>query len=235
MCTSCAPEERRLRPSVLVTIGNKKLLIDASPDIREVALRYRIDSIDGILITHPHEDHIGGLNDMRPYYTMRDANPLPMLTSKSSYDALHSRFSYAIERFLPTFLPQSEGSISFLGIDITYFSYTQLDMPVTGYRIGSIAYLTDIKEYPQTIFSHLQGLDLLILGTINEKGAAMHFSLSEAKDFIKKVSPKKTLLTHISHDIDLESFKRNLPPETALAYDGQIVPINYATFTKEIR
>ena len=228
-CRSSSPHNPRLRPSVLLTIEGKKIVIDPSPDFREVALRYQISSVDGILITHPHEDHIGGLNDMRPYYLMREGTPLPMLLSKNSYTFIHNRFSYAIDRFTPIFLPENGGTLSFLGIEITYFSYSQLDMPVTGYRIGSIAYITDIKEYPQTIFSYLQGLDFLVLGTINEKGAPMHFSLAEAKEFIKKASPKKTLLTHISHDVDVEAFSKSLPPNVSLAFDGASIPIKYVS------
>ncbi|MBS0585774.1 MAG: MBL fold metallo-hydrolase [Verrucomicrobia bacterium] len=219
-CTSSSPQDKRLRTSALVEIDGKKLLIDASPDIRHISLCYNITSVDALLITHGHEDHIGGMNDLRPYYTLREYTPLPLFTSEHAYQIIHRRFSYAIDRFLPHFLPTTEGELSFAGVQITYFSYHQLDMPVTGYRIGPIAYITDIKEYPTSIFSHLQNLDTLVLGVIHEKGAPMHFSLAEALAFIEKVSPKRTFFTHISHDIDRESFSRKLPPNVEIAYDG---------------
>lgn len=237
VCTSTDPKNRRLRASLLLSVGKKRFLIDAGPDIREQALRYHIDSLDGLLLTHTHYDHIGGLEELRCYNFMQK-KALPCLLSKESYQEIQKLFYYLFEKrstdtsyaaqfdFMP--LSQEAGSVDFCGLEVRYFSYRQGGMKVLGFRIQDVAYVTDIKDYPGHIFQELTGLSTLIVSALRFTESKMQFSIDEAIDFAKKVQAKKTYLMHMAHDIDHKHLLTLLPDTITLAYDGLILG-NYGT------
>jgi phosphoribosyl 1,2-cyclic phosphate phosphodiesterase len=136
-------------------------------------------------------------------------------------DPLNSPF------FSWTLLKNSHGSLSFEGLQIYYMSYFQQGMRVLGFRIGNLAYLSDIKEYDESIFSLLQGVDVLILSALRHEQSYMHFSLEEAVAFSQRVAPKKTYFTHIAHEVEHErgnAFLSSIDPSIALSYDGLSIP-----------
>lgn len=224
ICSSASPHNKRWRPSGLLKIEGKQLLIDAGPDFRAQALRFGIDHLDGLLITHTHFDHIGGLDDLRVFYFLQQKS-IRSLLSFESYEELKLRFHYLFKEgkcsWLSFDILQKEfGEITFQGIDFSIVSYYQAGMQVTGYRMDHFAYISDIREYDERIVDALKGVEILVLSALRYTPTEVHFSLDEAVDFARKVGAKKTFFTHIAHELDHEEANAKLPSDIRLAYDG---------------
>lgn len=238
ICASLDPCDKRLRPSGLITLGGKRILVDAGPDLRMQALRYRIDTLDGIVITHSHFDHIAGLDELRAYYLLH-RKPLPVLLSRATYLDLRKRYDYLFqernrEASLPAqlqfhALEEDRGHISFLGLDIHFMSYEQSRMPVTGYRFGTFAYISDIRQYPETIFEDLKGIETLVLSMLRQESSFMHLNLEEALAFAKRVGALRTYFTHMSHEVEHAAITPLLPNGVHLAYDGLKLEWNHGS------
>lgn len=225
----------RLRTSALITINGKIFLIDPGPDFRQQALMYAINQIDGVLITHTHYDHISGIDELRIYYFLHK-KPIELLLSEESFEDVSKRYDYLVDqttqivnqdkKFHFHILPQKEGFTEFIGEHFTYFSYEQGHMGVTGYRLGNMAYVTDIKSYHPSIFTYLKGVDLLFVSALRKQQSPVHFNLEEGIQFAKKVGAKQTYFIHISHEITHEEISKELPSNIALGYDGMEVPFH---------
>ncbi len=237
VCRSPLKKNKRLRPSLLLKIAKKKLLIDVAPDFREMALKYRLTSLDGVLLTHVHYDHTGGLDDLRVFY-LTDRKPIPCLLSKSSLQEMQSRYEYLFEKkehktslsveLKFQVLEKEFGITNFEGIDIAYFSYFQKKMKVTGYRFQDVAYVTDISEYNEKLLEALQGVKILILSALRETPSPVHFNFRKAIAFAKKVKAKKVYFTHIAHEVDHKRVSKLLPAHMQLAFDGLEIEFDYA-------
>lgn len=235
VCKSLSPFNKRFRPSVLLQIGKKNFIIDVGPDFRDQSLRYGINHLDGVLLTHTHYDHIGGLDELRVYY-FRHHLRLPTLASIETYEELRNRFHYLFKTKQSDgtlqaqldfqILEEDFGTTSFQGLKVHYLSYTQAEMKVTGYKIGNMAYVSDIREYEERVIEELQGTELLILSALRYTPSEVHFSIEEAVEFAAKVGAKKTLLTHIAHDLEHDETNRKLPSHIRLAHDGLEVPFS---------
>lgn len=229
ICHSESSYNRRTRSSALIRVEEKTFLIDAGPDFRQQALRSDLTHVDGVLLTHSHFDHIGGVDDLRVYYFIQH-RPLPCLLSQETYDELKMRCHYL---FLPLesgraisaqldfqILKQDFGAINFEGLNLQYTSYFQATTKVTGFRIGNLAYISDIREYDEKLVQALQGVDILVLSALRHVPTVMHFSVDEAIAFAKNIGAKHTWLTHIAHDLDYEETNAHLPSNVRLSYDG---------------
>ena len=236
VCTSSSEKNKRLRPSCLVKIKDKIFLVDVSPDFRYQALKYNIDHIDGLIVTHPHYDHIAGLDDLRIYYLL-EKKAIPTLLSDATYKELKKSFHYLFqtmskERSLSAqlqfqILEKDFGEIIFQGIKIKYLSYFQKETKVTGYKFGDLAYVSDIREYSDEIFENLKETNTLIISALRDIPSPVHFSLEEAVTFAEKVKPKRTYFTHIAHEVDHEKVSKDLPKNIFLAYDGLEIEFFY--------
>jgi phosphoribosyl 1,2-cyclic phosphate phosphodiesterase len=228
-CKSSALEDKRLRPSVLLMIDGKYFLIDIGPDYRQQALRYNIDRLDGLLLTHPHYDHIGGLDELR-VYAFLEKRGIPCLLSSSTLEELKVRYYYLL-------LPCDKGSISvpklkfqllegdsgktvFEGLHVGYFSYIQMGMKVNGFRFDNLAYVTDIMEYDENVFDALVDIEVLIISARRHKNSVAHLNIEQAIEFAKRSGAKMTYFTHISHEIHHEKVMKGLKEGFALASDG---------------
>lgn len=229
VCTSQNPKNQRLRSSGLLEIGEKRLLIDAGPDIRSQALRAKIDSLDGLILTHTHFDHIAGIDELRVFF-LKTGRSLPCLLSKESFRDLEDRYAYIVNpnqdipnlsaKFSFEVLDSDFGFTKFLGLKFGFTSYYQGGMKVNGYRIGNFAYISDIKNYDDSIFSFLEGVDHLVLSALRDRASPIHFNLEEAIAFSQKVGAKETRLTHIAHELEHDFVNLSLPPSIQLGYDG---------------
>lgn len=229
VCRSTLPFNRRLRPSVLLSLGKKRILIDAGPDFRLQALRSNIDDLDGVIFTHAHHDHTAAVDELR-VFSCRSRRALPCLLSLETLRDLRKRFYYIFEsaedgvklttNLLPRVLPNAMGELFFQGVNIKYVTYAQGRTSVNGFRFGDVVYLTDIKEYDDGIFPFLRGVKTLVVGALRYTPSNQHFSVDEAIDFARKVGAKSTWLTHISHELEHEKANAYLPPEIRLSYDG---------------
>lgn len=229
VCHSSNPFNQRLRPSVLLHIDQKNFLIDIGPDFRQQALKYHINALDGLILTHAHHDHTAGLDDIRPLYYKR-TDPLPVLLSDDTAEDIQRRFDYL---FIPNpylqgnrtkldlqILDNDHNEVLFEGLNIHYVDYEQGQMKVNGFRFGSLAYLSDIKNYQDSIFETLKDVKILIISALRFTVSALHFSVDEAIDFAKRVGAEQVWITHISHDLEHEKTNALLPAHVRLAYDG---------------
>jgi phosphoribosyl 1,2-cyclic phosphate phosphodiesterase len=229
VCQSTDSRNQRLRPSGVLKMKEKALLIDIGPDFRQQALKHKIFHLDGLILTHTHFDHIAGIDELR-VLNFRQKKAFPCLLSRESLLDLHTRYGYLFKKSAEKtthaaeldcqVLPQREGSIEFCGVNIGYTSYLQGGMLVNGFRLGRFAYISDIREFDETIFSFLDGVEQLVLSALRVEPSSVHFSLDEAVSFSKKVGAHQTWLTHLSHALDHETSNRLLPSNVQLGYDG---------------
>ncbi|MGA8163816.1 MAG: MBL fold metallo-hydrolase [Waddliaceae bacterium] len=239
VCLSDSPYNRRLRPSALLMVKGKNILIDVGPDFRIQALMHKIHYLDGILITHLHYDHTAGIDELRVYY-MHHRTTIPCLLSEATAQELNCRYHYLFAHQGPAnqltsrielqTLEKERGSVPFLGMKVGYVTFEHAGIPVNGFRFGNLGYISDIKNYPETIFDDLAGVETLVLSALRFQPMSLHFTIEEAVSFAQKLGAKTTWLTHISHEVDHEATNRGLPSNIQLAYDGLSLPFT-ATLT----
>ena len=235
VCSHADGPNVRLRPSVFLKIENKQFVIDVGPDFRTQALKYGIKQLDGVLITHVHFDHIAGIDDLRAYYFLQK-RPMPCLISETDFDLLKGRYGYlfqkpddktvGIARIDFQVLGNEQGHQRFEGVQVQYMTFDHGNMQVTGYRFGDLAYITDIKEYDDSLLECLRGINTLIVSALRHEHSSVHFTVDEAVKFAQVVGAKQTYLTHIAHEIDHESTDHDLPEGIQIAYDGLKVKFN---------
>lgn len=229
VCSSKNSRDKRLRPSGLISVNGKSLLVDVGPDFRRQALDHKITHLDGMLLTHTHYDHIAGIDELR-VLNYRQKKSFPCLLSNASYRDLKTRYYYLFEenpegeyraaQLDCHILPSDYGKVDFLGISVDYVSYSQADMQINGFRIGNFAYISDIREYDEKIFSSLRGVKTLVLSALRQEPSRVHLTLDEAVAFAHKVGAAQTWLTHISHAVDHDAAGKLLPPSVQPGYDG---------------
>lgn len=226
VCASASLKNKRLRPSGLVRVGGKVLLVDVGPDFRTQALQHHVDHLDGLLLTHTHYDHIAGIDEMR-LFNVRQKMAMPCLLSQESFEDIQKRYYYfflnegtTCAKFDFSILPKDIGKALFLGIPVRYCSFSQGPMKVTGFRFGDFAYISDIRKFDESIFAALQGVRALVLSSLKPDTSPFHLSFDEAIAFARRVGASETWLTHLGHFIDHEEGNALLPPEIRLAYDG---------------
>lgn len=224
VCKSDSLFNKRLRPSALLKMGKKQFLIDVGPDFRMQALRYGIDYLDGVLLTHTHFDHVGGLDDLRAFYFLQEKR-LHCLLSRETYEEIKLRVHYIFQEDKCSWLKfqilkNDFGPIEFEGVHFECVSYFQAGMKVTGYKFDNLAYISDIRDYSEAVIDRLKGVDILILSALRYTPTKVHFSIDEAIHFARQVGAKKTFITHIAHDLEHEETNGRLPEDVRLAYDG---------------
>lgn len=225
VCTSPSPKNKRFRPSGLLRVQDKAIVIDMGPDFRSQALSFGVDSLDGVLLTHTHYDHIAGIDEAR-IFNVRQKKHLPCLLSRESYEELQRRYNYFFNKeglsakfeFFP--LDDDRGEIDFYGIKIGYFSFYQSAMKVTGFRIGDFAYVSDIQKYEESIFDCLKGVKKLVLSALRSEKSPFHLSFEEAIAFSKWVGAEETYLTHLGHFLDHDAINALLPSGFQAGFDG---------------
>lgn len=234
VCTSGDPKNQRTRCSVVLGLPEGNLLIDTPPELRVQLLRERIGLIHAVLYTHAHADHLFGLDDLRIFanYLGRD---LPIFCRPRVEQRIRKAFDYAFDpvtREYPaggvprlTFHPIEDGMVSILGRHVVAIPLKHGRFDVLGFRIGNLAYCTDTNGIPPASEALLEGLDVLVLDCLRRRPHATHFSLDEAIATAQRLAPRRTLFTHMCHDLDHQAVNAALPPGMELAYDGMQIAI----------
>jgi phosphoribosyl 1,2-cyclic phosphate phosphodiesterase len=229
VCQSPNPRNHRYRCSVLVRTPEGNLVIDTTPELRLQLLRERVKLVHAVLFTHFHADHVYGLDDLRPF-PHRLGGPVPLYCTAEVERKLRGAFAYA---FLPeaeklpmgyvpklTFQRITEDPFTVLGQRVVPIPLVHAQFNVLGFRLGDVAYCTDVSKIPPESWPLLEGLQVLVLDALRFKPHPAHFNIDEALEVIDRVKPARAYLTHMSHDVEHESTNRRLPPGVELAYDG---------------
>jgi phosphoribosyl 1,2-cyclic phosphate phosphodiesterase len=224
VCTSSDPKDNRLRASIMIEVGDKRLLVDCGPDLRQQLINHRVTHLDGILITHEHFDHIGGLDDVRPLGETNiygEEAVLDVIKRNMPYSFVENKYPG-----VPMIHTHPIGTDPFYikDIEITPVRIMHAQLPILGFRIGNFAYLTDVKTIDKQEVDKLKGLDLLIINALRIREHHSHLSLSESLELTHKIGAKATWFTHMSHDMGLhEEIEKTLPENIHLAYDGLVL------------
>lgn len=227
-CLSDDPRDKRLRTSALIRHEGRNIIIDASTDFRQQALRVGLKSLDAILFTHSHADHCFGLDDARPLMFRHGA--IACFATETTWQGLRRIYSYVFDPApypgIPRILPHRiEGRFNLAGLDVHPLTVIHGRLPVTAYRINDFAYVTDCNRIPEETCAALRGLDLLVMDALRFKSHPTHMTLDEALGYIERLKPRRALLTHISHDIKHAETSGHLPAGVEIAYDGLEVKV----------
>lgn len=223
VCTSSDRRNQRMRTSALLRIGTQQILIDAGPDFRLQALAAGLSSIDAVLLTHSHFDHVAGIDDLRP---ICGPNGVPVFGNQRTIDDVRARFAYA---FSETSLGSTRPAIDLHPIDAPFVVGTTSVVPltiihgtwtITGYRVGGLGYITDASHIPPDAWSQLQDLDVLVINALRYEPHPTHFTVDEALEVIAGLQPRRAFLVHMTHAINHSTDSSRLPPGVEFAYDG---------------
>ena len=225
-CMSSDSLDKRLRTSLLLEAGDVTLLFDAGPDFRQQMLRENVKKLDSILLTHEHKDHISGMDDVRAFnYKSQDA--IDIFAEERVLKAVKKEYSYVFSEYQYPGIPKmrlniiSGNNFNISGIEIIPIRVFHYRLPIYGFRIGNFAYITDANYIPEESKEKLFGVKYLVINALRKEKHISHFSLREAVDFIREISPKKAFITHISHQMGLHNeVSKELTPGISLAFDG---------------
>lgn len=236
VCMSDNPRNRRMRSGVLIRAPLGEMIIDAGPELRMQLVRERATLIRAAIFTHSHADHIMGIDDLRIFgFQLDDSVPLyceevveQQIRQSFSYafsDPLTHAHKYAAPRL--RFERITEGqNVSMLGLDIRTIRLKHGELPILGFRIGNVAFCTDVSTIPADSREQLRNLDVLVLNTLRHKPHPTHLHLDAALNLIRQLQPRQAYLTHMSHELDYDELLKELPPNVAPAYDGLRIAIS---------
>ena len=231
VCESKNPKDQRLRSSLFISINNCNILIDIGPDFRSQILKLNKFSIDSILFTHQHRDHTAGLDDLRPIYYMYK-KPIALYAENNVFKAIKNDFNYLF--YGANYPGKPKFHLNNITTDDFYISNIKIKpirvmhhkLPVLGYRIGNLSYITDANYISDKEKEKLMGSEILIINSLQQEKHISHFNLKESLSLIAEIQPKTAYLTHISHGMGLhDSIQKELPKNVLLAYDGLAITL----------
>jgi phosphoribosyl 1,2-cyclic phosphate phosphodiesterase len=230
-CRSTDIRDARTRSSLYIQVDGTDILIDTATELRIQSLRNRIRRVDLVLLTHHHADHIGGFDDLRRFNELQGGS-IPVFGNRDTLRRIETVYDYIFDEHVQlgggkpaVSLHEVTGPFSVRDIAITPVPVKHGRLPVNGYRIQNMAYVTDCSEIPETSMDLLRDLELLILGVLRFTPHPTHFNLEAGVEVIRRLKPKRTLLTHICHDFKQSESVNWLPPGVELGYDGLQVEV----------
>jgi len=231
VCTSTDPRDNRLRSSIMISHNERNIVIDTGPDFRQQMLRENVQTLEAVVYTHEHKDHIAGMDDVRAFnYIQR--KKIPLYCNAQVAQALRREFAYAFSDYKYPGIPE----VFIVPIELTLFEIagvpfipievTHLELPVLGFRVGDFTYITDANFISEKEKKKILGTRILVLNALRHDPHPSHFTLKEAIALAEELGAEQTWFTHISHQLGTHSeVQKHLPPGVALAYDGLKVVI----------
>ncbi|WP_269533803.1 MBL fold metallo-hydrolase [Chitinimonas sp. BJYL2] len=224
-CTSPDPRNKRTRSSSVITTQGLSFLIDTGPDLRTQALREGLTRVDAVLYTHQHADHLNGIDDLRAFCYVNKA-AMPVFGSPYTMHDINTRFHYTTLPpgqwwELPSLQTTAvDGPFCHRGVEIIPVPVMHGRWPVLGYRIGKVAYLTDVSEIPESSFALLDGLDVLLLDCLRTQPHHTHFGLEQSLTAAARIGARQTVLIHMTHEFEYTELSARLPAGVVMGYDG---------------
>lgn len=226
VCTSTNKKDNRLRSSILVQSAKTSFVVDTTPDFRTQMLRENVKKLDAVLFTHPHKDHIAGLDDVKAF-TFLSGNPMEVYANSLTEDALKREFYYIFSDKRYPGIPQINLNIIDLSpfvigdIPVVPILVWHLHMPVFGFRFGDFTYITDANRIDEEEKEKIRGSENVVINALRHKKHLSHYTLDEAIALVQELKIPQAYFTHISHQLGrYDDVKEKLPVGTALAYDG---------------
>ena len=233
VCSSDDPADKRTRASIVIEYEGRYILVDTSTDLRKQVIREKIPRIDAVLFTHPHADHIHGIDDMRGFHFIHK-RIVPCYGARETIETIAGNFSYIFAGlsdagYAPLLDPHIiSGSFVLFGLKIIPVPLVHGTMTATGYRIGNFAYLTDLNSIPEASMELLRGLDILLIDALRYTPHSNHLNIEGALRVVEELKPGRALFTHLTHEV-LHADGKKLPPGVEFAYDGLKLEMNYLT------
>lgn len=236
-CTSSDPRDRRTRTAALIESHGRRVLIDTPPELRLQLVGAGVASVDAVLFTHAHADHVHGIDDLRAVSAGRRA-PIDVYGAPETIADLARRFDYIFNGTPPqpgtskpeltphALEPDRETEIA--GMVVRPLALPHGDGTVLGFRVGSVAYLTDVKAIPETVRVRLAGLDVLVVNALLPRPHPLHLSIPEAVAAAQQIGARRTFLTHLTHHTPHAELAQELPAGIAPAYDGLVIDVGAA-------
>jgi phosphoribosyl 1,2-cyclic phosphate phosphodiesterase len=226
VCASADQKDNRLRSSILVQSATTTIVVDTTPDFRYQMLRAKITNLDAVLFTHPHKDHIAGLDDVRAYNFFQQ-KPMPLYCNALTEEALRKEFAYAFSENkypgLPNLVFNEIPKDAFLigDIPVQPIPVMHLKMPVLGFRFGKFTYITDANFIDSAAKEMIRGSEAMVLNALRKEKHISHFNLEEAIALVQELEVPRAYFTHLSHQMGLHAvITGELPAGIQLAYDG---------------
>lgn len=231
VCLSTDRRDKRLRTSAMIEVDDKTIVIDSGPDFRYQMLRAKVEKLDAIIFTHEHKDHTAGLDDVRAFNWV-NKKAVDIYAEERVQTSLKQEFAYVFAEFRYPGIPQLnlwtvENKPFYInGTKIVPIRVKHFKLPVYGYRINNLAYITDANHISEEEKEKLKGLKVLVLNALRKEKHLSHFTLSEALALIKELKPQRAYLTHFSHQLGFhEEISKELPDNVFMAYDGLEIEI----------
>lgn len=223
------PKNHRYRPCCLLRGPEGNVLVDCPPELRLQILRENVTTLDSVIVTHTHADHVMGMDDLRAF-CLRSKRAMPVYTLPEYQEDIKRIFPYAWHETptgdVPRFdLRDIQGQMRLGGMDIATFLVEHGPLPVIGLRVGGFAYLTDVSAIPQASMEHLKDLDTLVMDAVRYKPHPNHFHWDRAIEVATEIGARITYFTHLSDDYDHDVTEATLPPQIRLAHDGLRIPV----------
>lgn len=226
VCTSPHPKDKRLRSSILVQSARTCFVVDTTPDFRYQMLRAKVMKLDAVLFTHPHKDHVAGLDDVRAYNYFQES-AIDIFANSLTEEALKREFAYAFSDKKYPGVPElnlitiNDASFYIGDIPVQPIMVWHLKMPVLGFRFGDFTYITDANKIDEEEKAKIRGSRMLVLNALRHKTHISHFTIDEAVAMVQELEVPEARFTHISHQLGLhDEVNKTLPAGIELAWDG---------------